>query len=286
MHQQNISYEGTTLTAYQQQQVVALAACSSHPLSKALAGHLGNGKKIEVTKFKESAGKGIEGFVNGDFVKLGSGTFVTGQPKNQWGTSVFISIEDKIYGRFEFSNHYRDNIVHLLKDLKNNYRLSVLSGDNDAEKENLQKILGKRSMILFHQQPVDKLHYIEQLQQRGEKVMMIGDGLNDAGALKQSDIGIAVAEQTNHFTPSSDAIIEAKQITRLTKFICLCRANRNIVMTSFVLSIVYNIIGLSFAVQGTLSPLVAAILMPCSSLSILLITVGSSNLLARRIKLL
>ena len=284
--EQDITYEGTKLTPYQLQQVAALAACSSHPLSKALARHLENGKVFEVKKIKESAGMGIEGYVNGELLKIGSEQFVTGHANSQRGTSVFISINDQSCGHFVFSNHYREDIIPLLNDLKKNYRISVLSGDNDTEKENLQQMLGKRSMLLFHQQPEDKLHYIEELQQRGENVMMIGDGLNDAGALKQSDTGIAVSEQANNFTPSSDAIIEAKQLSKLTRFIYLCRANRNIVMASFILSIVYNIIGLSFAVQGNLSPLLAAILMPCSSLSILLITFGSSSLLARYMKLL
>lgn len=283
--QQNITYEGTALSAYQQQQVAALAACSSHPLSRALAKHLDGENRMEVAGFNETTGQGIEGFVNNDLVKLGSYKFVTGNTERQTGTAIFICIENTLYGYFLFSNHYREAIPGLLKKLKNNYRLSVLSGDNEAEKENLQRLLGRKATLLFHQRPEDKLQYIKQVQLRGEKVMMIGDGLNDAGALKQSDIGIAVAEQTNNFTPSSDAIIEANQLSRLTRFIQLCRANRNIVVASFVLSIVYNIIGLFFAVQGNLSPLVAAILMPSSSLSILLITFGSSSLLAKQMKL-
>jgi Cu+-exporting ATPase len=283
--QQHITYEGITLTAQQQQQAAALAACSSHPLSKALAKHLETERKIEVAGFRETTGEGIEGFVNDDLLKLGSYKFVTGTTERQTGTAIFFSIENKLYGYFLFSNHYREAIPGLIRKLKDNYHLSVLSGDNEAEKENLQKILGKKATILFHQKPEDKLRYIQYLQNSGEKVMMIGDGLNDAGALKQSDIGIAVAEQTNNFTPSSDAIIEARQLSLLTKFIQLCRANRNIVMASFVLSIVYNIIGLFFAVQGNLSPLVAAILMPSSSLSIVLITFGSSNFQAWRMRL-
>ena len=283
--QQDIIYEGTTLTVYQQHLVAALAACSSHPLSKALAMYLEPGKRIDVSGFKETTGQGIEGFVNNDLLKLGSYRYVTGSSDRQLETAVFISIENKLYGSFIFSNHYREAVPELIKKLKGNYRLSVLSGDNETEKENLQQILGKKATLLFHQKPEDKLLYIQHLRQQGEKVMMIGDGLNDAGALKQSDIGIAVAEQNNNFTPASDAIIAAKQLWRLTSFIQLCRANRNIVMASFVLSIVYNIIGLFFAVQGNLSPLIAAILMPSSSLSILLITFGSSNLLARWLKL-
>lgn len=282
---QDISYQGTTLTAYQQRQVAALAACSSHPLSKALAKHLATGKKIDVAGFKETTGEGIEGFVKDDLIKIGSYHFITGHADRQFGTTIFISFENKLIGYYLFQNHYREDIPALLQKLKGDYRLSVLSGDNATERENLQRLLGKKATLLFNQKPEDKLYYISQLQKQGEKVMMIGDGLNDAGALKQSDIGIALAEQTNNFTPSSDAIIEAKQLPRLTQFIQLCRANRNIVIASFVLSIVYNIIGLFFAVQGNLSPLIAAILMPTSSLSILLLTFGSSSFLARRIQL-
>jgi Cu+-exporting ATPase len=198
---------------------------------------------------------------------------------------VYVSINNEVYGYFRFSNHYREAIPGLIRELKKDYRMTVLSGDNESEKENLRKLLGDKTQLFFHQKPEDKLQHIRNLQLRGERVMMIGDGLNDAGALRQSDMGIAVSEQTNNFTPSSDAIIEARELARLPKFIRLCRANRKIVIASFILSIVYNIIGLFFAVQGTLSPLIAAILMPSSSLSILLLTFGSSTLLARRMKL-
>jgi len=284
--QPHITYEGTQLTAYQLQQVAALAACSSHPLSKALVQHLDPGQRMEVAGFKETTGQGIEGIVGQDVLKIGSFSYVTGNINRQLGTALFISIENKLYGCYIFSNQYREAVPELIRELKKHYRLSVLSGDNQAEKENLQKLLGKKATLLFYQTPEDKIQYIQKLQEQGEKVMMIGDGLNDAGALQQSDIGIAVAEQTNNFTPSSDAILEARQLSRFTSFIQVCRANRNIVITSFVLSIVYNLVGLYFAVQGNLSPLVAAILMPSSSLSILLVTFGSSSLLARRLKLL
>jgi Cu+-exporting ATPase len=283
--EQDVIYKGKELSLLQRKKIAALANYSTHPLSKALTKYLGTTKGVEVAGFKEITGKGIEGFVHNDLVKIGSYHFVTGDGSRQPGTAVFVSIENSTLGYFQFSNHYRDSIEDLIKDLKGDYKLSVLSGDNSSEKERLQRMLGKRSILLFHQQPEDKLDYIKQLQQSGEKVMMIGDGLNDAGALKQSDVGIAVSEQSNNFTPSSDAIIEAKQLTRLTKFIQLCRANQKIVIASFVMSIAYNIIGLFFAVQGTLSPLIAAILMPSSSLSILLLTFGSSSWLAKRMKL-
>jgi Cu+-exporting ATPase len=283
--EQDIEYNGRALTDQQLQQVAALADHSNHPLSKALARHIGRKQGFEIDQFREIPGQGIEGQFGTETLRLGSYLFTTGNQGAATGTSVYVRFSDEVYGHFSFSNHYREAIPELIRSLKKEYRLSVLSGDNTAEQENLQKLMGTNATLLFHQKPEDKLKYIQYLQDKGEKVMMIGDGLNDAGALKQSDIGIAVAEQTNNFTPSSDAIIEAKKLSGLTRFIRLCRANRNIVVASFVLSIVYNVIGLFFAVQGMLSPLIAAILMPSSSLSILLLTFGSSSLIAKRLKL-
>jgi len=218
-------------------------------------------------------------------VTLGSYEFVTGANRTCANTAIYVSFEKELWGIYRFNNHYRKSIPRLLGKLKNRYRLSVISGDNDGEARNLEKIAGKDADLLFGQKPEDKLHYIQSLQKTGSNVMMIGDGLNDAGALKQSNIGVAVSERTNNFTPASDAIIDARQLSKLDRFIYLCKANKNIVVASFILSIVYNFIGLFFAVQGTLSPLIAAILMPSSSLSILLITFGCSNLLAKWLRL-
>jgi Cu+-exporting ATPase len=280
--QQEIVYEGLALNKRQQQAIASLAAQSSHPLSKALVAYFGNTKRLPIEEFRELPGRGIEGMVGDDWISLGSQRFIagaTGAPDHS--TKVFVAIDDKVYGHFTLRNHMRESAGPLIKTLASRYRLSVLSGDNPTERNTLQQMMGDEAILLFNQQPADKLQYIKNLQEKGERVMMIGDGLNDAGALKQSNVGIALTEDCNNFTPASDAIMDAKQLSALYRFIRLCKANKQIVIASFILSIIYNIVGLSFAVQGLLSPLIAAILMPASSLSILLVTFGSSNIAAK-----
>jgi Cu+-exporting ATPase len=171
----------------------------------------------------------------------------------------------------------------MLETVRSSYNLSVLSGDNAREAASLRILMGSSATLKFEQQPADKLDYIIALQRIGEKVLMIGDGLNDAGALKQSNTGISVAESTNNFTPASDGIIEAQQLKLLPAFIRLCKASKRIVLISFVMSLTYNIIGLYFAVQAMLSPLVAAVLMPASSVSIILLTFTLSELYGKRL---
>jgi Cu+-exporting ATPase len=284
---EHIVYKGTALSAFEKGAISAVASQSFHPLSRALAKKLGTGAGLTVEDFTETAGKGITGVVNGIHFTIGSESFVTGHAytNQEQETAVFIAEDGKLLGRFAFSNQYRKDINKPLAQLKQKYKLCVLTGDTDTEKANLRKLLGETATLRFYQKPEDKLAFIKNLQQNGHKVMMIGDGLNDAFALKQSNAGIAVADSSNNFTPSSDAIIEASKLPVLHKLIRLCKANKNIVMASFVLSILYNVIGLYFAVQGNLQPLIAAILMPSSSLSILLITFGSSTVMAKLLKL-
>ncbi len=282
---QDIKFKGSSLSKEQQAAIAALAAQSTHPLSKGIAKYFGNNDQYCVTDFREIPGRGIEGFVNGQLVVLGSSPVMMPAMDNNHGTKVHAVIENSYMGYFSFSNHYREALPAMVKTLQQQFPISVISGDTDAEKQNLQNLFGLQTKLLFQQQPHEKLNYIKQLQQQGKTVMMLGDGLNDAGALQQSNTGIAIAEDTNHFTPASDAILEASQLPLLPKFISLCRVNKQIIIASFILSVVYNIIGLFFALQGTLSPLIAAILMPASSISILLLTFGSSSMAAKRLAL-
>jgi Cu+-exporting ATPase len=149
-----------------------------------------------------------------------------------------------------------------------NYHLHILSGDNEKDKTILKAIFPKNTKILFNQSPTDKSEYIQQLKEKKRHVLMIGDGLNDAGALGKADVGIAVSEDIFRFTPSSDAILEASTLKSLPKFLSISNYAKIVLKTCLAFSISYNLIGLSFATSGTMTPLVAAILMPISSITV------------------
>jgi Cu+-exporting ATPase len=182
-------------------------------------------------------------------------------------------------------NHkYRKGVGQMVNRLKlKGYDIHLLSGDHPTEKENLMRILGVDTPMFFEQNPNDKLNYIKSLQDKGHKVMMVGDGLNDAGALKKCDVGIAVTDQTHFFTPASDAIIEGAYIQQLDHLMAFALKGKKIIIAIFILSILYNIGGMYFATRAQLSPMVAAILMPISSISIVSLSALLSYIYSRRL---
>jgi len=256
---------------------------SKHPYSKMLATWLGQRTIIPLLEWRETAGKGIRATGNGIDVIAGSAEFVGVEDisnKDDLAT-VYVKIGNNVTG-FHLQSFFRADMPQVIPVLNRRYKLSVLSGDNDKQRNLLKDVFGASSELLFEQKPIDKLHYIESRQQLGERVMMIGDGLNDAGALQQSNVGITMADDINNFTPGCDAILEAKKTRSLPGLLRLARVSRTIINTSFVVSILYNLVGLYFSMQGLLKPISAAILMPCSTLSIVLITYGMSSITAKR----
>jgi P-type Cu+ transporter len=263
--------------------IASLLRQSSHPASKAIFEYIGENQTIEVTDYKEIPGKGIEAWIDDHYIKIGSTEFTGINSSNNSGTVVHVMFDGVLVGAYTISNTYRFGIFDLIRSLKKKYAISLISGDNDAELATLKSVMGDHSEILFEQKPEEKLSYIHHLQaNKNARVMMIGDGLNDAGALKQSNIGIAVTDSNNTFTPASDGIIDASKLSILDQFLAYARSGKQIVFFTFSLSLVYNIIGLYFAVQGILAPVIAAILMPSSSITIILITYGMSQWKAKK----
>ena len=287
-----VAYEGLPLSEQEKAIVKNISTQSAHPLSKLIAAQLPSHSLAipPVRDFKEYTGRGISAMVNNIPIKMGSAFFVSetnpGLISHDTGTHVHLQIGDDIKGRFSISNHYRSGLKKEINKLKvKGYSLHVLSGDNNTEKATLQYIFGDDSAIRLGQLPLDKLEYIKLLQRNNKKVLMIGDGLNDAGALMQAEVGIAVSDNNARFTPACDAILDGAHITRLSKYLQYAKAGKKIVTASFILSILYNIVGLSFAVSAGLSPMVAAILMPASSISIVTFVTIAGNAVAKKIGL-
>ncbi|HMR40331.1 MAG TPA: heavy metal translocating P-type ATPase [Ignavibacteria bacterium] len=292
-----VTYSGVSLSTEELAQIKTLVRNSSHPLSKNIYDFIDTDEYYEAEDFKESVGEGISCRINGNDLKLGSVRFIVKDPDcsfkdlkkeytgNAVSSNVFLSVNDSVKGYFSFRNKYRNGIMRVIEDLSEKYKLTLLSGDNNSEKENLSKYFNNESSLLFNQSPQDKLNYIKHLQSNGDNILMIGDGLNDAGALKQSNTGITISEDITNFSPSCDAIAEASEFSKFGKFMEFSRSTMNIIRVSFVISFLYNVIGLYLASTGVFSPLVAAILMPLNSISIVIFVTIATNFSAKLKKL-
>lgn len=280
----NTTYEGMQLTMEEESLLKNTLRASNHPLSRSLYALLAEHDIQTLDGYEEHLGQGIEGSTGDHTIKIGSAQFTGSENKQEtFDTSVHIRSNDGYKGRFVFQNQYREGVTSVFNTLVKQMQLLILSGDNSGERERLQKLVPKFTPISFNQKPEDKLAIVRNLQTQGKKVMMVGDGLNDAGALAQSHVGIAISEDINVFSPACDAILDATKFQALPQYISASKRAIKIIKLSFMLSLMYNVVGLYFAVTGQLEPVIAAILMPLSSISIVVFTTVMTNLLGRRL---
>lgn len=276
-----VNFVGEELSDEEKNYIKSTASNSKHVYSKSIVQYFTDNDTMEISNFKETIGKGIEAWVDEHYIKIGSPNFFNKTNEHQ-KSIMYVAIDNKLVGYFITSNAYRDGFSSILKSLEQKYKQVILSGDSIAEKEFLEKTLGKNVQLLFNQKPEDKQKFIQQLQKNNHKVLMIGDGLNDAIALKESDVGIAITENNNNFTPACDIILDATFFEKFQKLFLFSKQGKRIIKISFTFSFIYNVIGMYFALQGLLSPLIAAILMPSSTITIIAITFGLTQYSAKK----
>ncbi|WP_034258782.1 heavy metal translocating P-type ATPase [Altibacter lentus] len=287
-----ITYEGIALTSEEETLLTNTLRASNHPLSRALYDMLKDNGIQTLDEFEEETGLGMSSRANDLRMKVGSSSFVGSGNKTEATlsaqgaarTKVHVSSNEEYKGCYVFHNEYREGVAQVFEDLHKDKELIVLSGDNEGERERLQGLLPYGTRLLFNQKPNDKLEFIRSLQEQGRTVMMVGDGLNDAGALKQSNVGIAISENINVFSPACDGILDASRFSDITRFFSISKKGIKIIKWSFLLSLLYNIVGVSFAVTGNLLPVIAAILMPLSSITIVVFTTLATQYVSTHLK--
>jgi Cu+-exporting ATPase len=210
-------------------------------------------------------------------VEAGSSGFIGEIPKSDQGSDplgsrVYIRLQGTFFGYFSVKSAPLPFVPKLMHTLAQKFQIHLLSGDHEEGqtfwKSMFQSLSGTSS---FQQTPEGKLAFIQNIQKEGKVVAMIGDGLNDSGALKTADAGIAIATSAHQFTPGSDVILLSDRLVDLPKYLAFARKTMAVVRFCFWTSLVYNAIGLSFAIMGQLQPVVAAILMPASSITVVLL---------------
>jgi Cu+-exporting ATPase len=288
-----VRFIGTDLSEDEKIFVKSTAKQSIHPLSKIITKSLTQETKLP-DFVEEIPGKGLKAYFGKDVVLIGSKSFLAEHSStsisgfvntNSAGSLVHVMISDSYKGAFLLENKLRDGIQDVLATLGRQQDVYLVSGDNEAEGKKLKEAYPFWTEMLFNQSPVQKLEVIDRLHQKKEHVVMIGDGLNDAGALKASDFGIAISDDMSSFSPACDAIAESASLKNLATLVDFSRSAFRIIVASFGISLMYNLTGLGFAITGNLSPLVAAIIMPLSSVSVMAFTNIATRIKANQMKL-
>ncbi|MBI1794356.1 MAG: cadmium-translocating P-type ATPase [Chloroflexi bacterium] len=265
-------------------EVLTLAASaerySEHPLAEAVrtAARAQNAQFYEPENFESIPGMGIRATINGSLIAVGNRRLIPSadslpvvkQLEEQGKTLLFLSREDQLTGILAAADTLRPEVPAALAELRalGIKRIELLTGDNERTASALAEKLGVayRADLL----PENKIEIVKEYQAKGHTVVMIGDGVNDAPALAQSDVGIAMG------AAGSDVAIEAAHIalmredwTLVPQAFRIARRTMGIVKMNLAFTALYNVIGLSLAAFGILPPVLAAAAQSLPDLGIL-----------------
>ncbi len=292
-----VRFSGKPLSAEEAGWLFSLARHSTHPYAVRIHQALEQDRfPAPVRSFLETAGKGIEGQVAGHEIWMGSAKWVKGRvtrleesarlesdsvEASDLASEVHVAIDGCYRGCFQLNGELREDIGPMLGLLNSTHELVLLSGDNEREQSRFKRLFGTRAELRFNQTPLDKLEFVHSLQRRGRRVLMVGDGLNDSGALRQADVGLAVVEEMSAFSPSSDGIMAARQVPELNWLLGYSRDSMRVVKAGLAISAAYNVVGVGVAAAGLLSPIFCAIFMPLSSITVVAFATGMTTWLGR-----
>lgn len=271
----------TNLKSDELQSIGLLCHQSVHPYSAAISKLYYTSGEQQLSAYTDVVGKGLQGRIGQHTFKVGSAAFLgVEQPANLKHGVMHVEMDGEYRGYFVLIHKIRPETNAVTESLKHaGYDLYLSSGDNELNKD-INPLPFTRTLI--HQTPEDKVELVKTLKSEGKTVCMTGDGLNDAPALKEADVAISVADNENAFFPACDVLVTAPALSSFPRLLQFIKASRWVIIISFAFSLVYNVIGLYYAITAQLSPLTAAILMPSSSFTMLIMTWILTAIIARR----
>jgi Cu2+-exporting ATPase len=252
-----------TMSAVEQAVALALTQDATHPVSQAIAASLGGVTPATLTDQMEHPGKGLSAVWNGQLVQLGSGAWLGA------GVGTYLQIGHAAPRRIKLHAGLRDGAQELVVAWqKQGLTVHLVSGDDRSETARVARILGI-DRWQAETQPEDKIHYIESLASAGSKVLMVGDGLNDTGALTAAYASLSPATAADASRAASDIVLLNDSLAALIELPLVARAAKKRIVENFAISAAYNVIAIPIAIAGFATPLLAAIAMSTSSITVL-----------------
>ncbi|MCE5459945.1 copper-translocating P-type ATPase [Staphylococcus pseudintermedius] len=269
--------EESTIGAY----VKSLEMQSEHPLSKALVDYYSDEAVHTVSQYETHAGSGISGVIDDNRVRIGSIRFVTNNDltqeqqdrihslAEQGATVVGMTINETLIAIIGVRDEPKAEAKAVIETLNKNYDLVMLSGDSEQTAQAIGRELGF-TRVIAEVKPDEKSKVVTELQNEGKRVMMVGDGINDAPALMKSDIGVAMDSGSDIALESADIALVRNHLDGIAEALQLSRLTIKNIKQNLFFAFCYNLIGIPIAAAGFLAPWVAGTAMAFSSVSVVL----------------